>query len=227
MGNACRLAALLLIVTPELLHARVYWRQPVDVPGSWAKAYESPIRLQRGEGDLHVFVTGDRLSSVEVHLRKLHGDELTWFSGEVMAWGMAIEDGMLYRYLVQPRPPEDGGYWVVALSQKMGEAGKPGQEPARHQLTELPRLPNSRPTFYSLAEDTKMQVEVSSTPSSPAAALDQLTQMLTSDGWQASPANTGGFRMFVRRDQVALLGANRGKDGQTRVLRLHKPLGVK
>ncbi len=221
------MAALLLILAPGRMNARVYWRQPVDVPGEWARAYQSPIRLQRGKGDLNVFVTGQGLKNVEAHLRNLHGDALSWVPGEVMAWGMAIEDGVLYRYLVQPRPPEDGGFWVVALSQPVRQAGKPAQDPERHQLTELPRLPNSRPTFYSHAEDTHVQVEISVTPASPDAALDQLSDMLQGDGWQASPANTGGFRMFVRRDRVALVGANTGKDGQTRVLRLHKPLGVK
>lgn len=227
MRRACRMAVLLIALLPVASEARVYWRQPVDVPDRWARAYKSPIKLQNGKGDLNVFVTGESLGSVENHLRRLHGDELAWVSGEVMAWGMVIEDGVLYRYLVQPRPPEDGGYWVVTLSQQLNQAGKPGQGPNRHQLKELPKLAGSTPTFYSFAEDTKMQVEISSTATTPDGALDQLTDMIIADGWQASPANTGGFRMFVRRDRVALIGANRGKDGQTRVLRLHKPLGVK
>jgi hypothetical protein len=205
----------------------VYWRQPADSPGSWSQAYHSPFKLQNGEGEITIFATGDRLEGIASHLKSLHGDALVWVPGEVMAWGMAMEDGHLYRYLVQPRPPEEGGFWIMAYAQTVREAGKPGQQPDRHQLKQFPSLPQSTPTFYSFDEGNKLTVEISTTRSQPDAALNQLSEMLTSDGWQPSPLNTGGFQMFVKRDQVAFLGANIGKDGQTRVLRLHKPLGVK
>lgn len=216
---------LLLLVSPPAF-ARVFWRQPVDLPSGWTRAYASEVDLQNGGGGLQVFSTPDRLEGVEARLRSLHGDNLAWIPGEVMAWALAVEDGWVYRYLAQPLP-DGAGFWVTVLRQPARRAGKPGEEPRRHQLKALPAYPQSQPTFYSHDAGNRLTVEISRTGGAPEAALDILSEMLEADGWQASPGNTGGFRMFVRRDRVAFLGARRGKDGFTRVLRLHKPLGVK
>jgi len=216
-----------MALTPLHLEAEVFWRHPADIPGNWARAYQTDVRLQNGSGELAIYISGDRLSGVEAYLRGLHGDHLSWYSGDVMAWGMAIEDGLLYRYLVQPRPEPQGGFWITALTQPVREAGRPADSPRTHQLNDLPTLPQSTPTFYSKDEGNQTEVEISETVANPASALDQLSTRIVEEGWQPSPANLGGFRMFVRRDRVAFVGAHRGKDGRTRVLRLHKPLGVR
>lgn len=221
---AARMVCALLAVS---LHAEVFWKHPVDIPQAWALAYQTAIEMDGGKGELTIHVSGERLRGIEAHLRKRHGDALAWSPGEVMAWGMVIEDRALHRYLVQPRPDDQGGYWITSLSMPIRETTPPGRPSRAHQLTDLPALPNSRPTFHSLDKGNRTEVEISVTPAAPDAALDQLSTMIEADGWQPSPANVGGFRMFVRRKRVAFLGAQRGKDGQTRVLRLHKPLGLR
>jgi len=206
--------------------ADVFWRQPADLPQGWTRAYAAPVRVQEGKGDMQVFATADRIEQIGEQLRREHGESLAWMPGENVAWALALEKGWLHRYLVQPRPPGEGGFWVIALRQRVSEAGKPGKAPTAHQLKDLPVFPQSTPTFFSLDEGNQLALEVSSTSAEPNAVLEQLSQSMTAQGWQASPANTGGFRLFVRKDRVAAISASRAEDGFTRVLRLHKPLGV-
>ncbi len=209
----------------SLTWADVFIRQPADIPGTWQRMYSSPLRLQNAKGELTLYHASDSLRLIEISLRNRHGDHLAWVAGEVMAWAMAIQDGWLNRYLVQPLP--EGGFWIAEYRQPLRSAGSPGDLPDRHQLKELPVLPQSEPTFYSYDEGNQLSVEISTCNSSPEAALETLSQIVERDGWKPSPVNTGGFQAFVRGEKVAFLGAQRGKDGITRILRLHKPLGVK
>ncbi|MEX2382441.1 MAG: hypothetical protein WD490_08660 [Opitutales bacterium] len=214
----------LLLCPATLVSARVFWRQPASLPQSWDRAYSAPVRLQNGKGQFDTFISRDALPEIETRLREEHGEDLVWLAGEVMAWGMALTDGWLTRYLVQPLP--DGGFWIARLHQPERQAGKPGDKPDRHQLKDLPVYPQSKPSFYSHDEGNQLTVEISECTAGPEAALQTLARMVEEAGWSPSPVNTGGFQVFVRGDRVAFLGAKRGKDGITRILRLHKPLGV-
>ncbi len=217
---------LLLALLPAAVVAEVFWRTPAGLPAGWSQAYSSPVRLQDGHGELRVLGAPDSLDAIHARLRREHGDRLAWMPGENVAWALVFEKGWLHRYLVQPRPPAEGGFWILALRQQVPAATPPGDAPARHQLRELPVHPQSRPSFYSLDEGTRLALEISRSPSEPAAVLGSLDAALRAEGWQPSPANTGGLRLYVRRDCVAAVSASRGSDGFTRVLRLHKPLGV-
>ncbi len=216
--------AILSLATP--LQAKVFWRTPATLPDSWTRAYQSPVKLQEGEGELEVFGSSDSLRQIEARLKDQHGDNLAWMPGENVAWAMAIEQGRLYRYLVQPRPHGEG-FWVMVVEQRLAEAGKPGQKPQQHQLKEVPAYPASQPSFYNFTEENQTAIEVSVHPGEPGAILEGLSMQLEADGWNASPTNTGGFRMFIKRDEVAVISANRSKDGLSRIVRLHKRLGVK
>jgi len=220
-----RLLIALLSLCGLVVSADVFLRQPADLPQSWQRAYSAPFRLQNSKGELELFRSGDELSLIEIALRNDHGDGLAWIAGELMAWGMIIEDGWLIRYLVQPHP--EGGSWIVRYKQPLKTAGKPGDIPDRHRLKDLPIYPQSTPSFYSHDEGNRVTVEISECSATPDAALQTLARMTKEDGWTPSPLNTGGFQVFVRGEKVAFLGAQRGKDGRTRILRLHKPLGVK
>lgn len=215
---------LLLLCSASLVSARVFWRQPASLPQSWNRAYSAPVRLQNGKGQFETFVSRDSLDQIETRLRDQHGEDLVWVPGEIMAWGMALSDGWLTRYLVQPLP--DGGFWIARLHQPERQAGAPGEKPHRHQLKDLPVYPQSEPSFYSHDEDNQLTVEISECNASPEAALHTMARLVEAAGWSPSPVNTGGFQVFVKGDRVAFLGAQRGKDGITRILRLHKPLGV-
>ena len=214
-----------LLACGTLVSAEVFLRQPANIPQSWERAYRAPFHLQNSKGELEIYRSEDSLDLIHIALQNRHGEDLAWVAGEVMAWAMAIQDGWLTRYLVQPLP--EGGFWITSFRQPLRDAGKPGDEPSRHRLRQLPVLPQSSPTYYSFNEENKLGVEISATPSSPESALNTLAQMIVSDGWTPSPLNTGGFQTFIRGNNVAFIGAQRGKDGQTRILRLHKPLGVK
>lgn len=221
-----RRAALALLICAGLrVMGDVFLRQPADLPGSWQQMYQSPLRLQNSKGELTLYHSADPLRLIEISLRNRHGDALAWVSGEVMAWAMAIQEGWLTRYLVQPLP--EGGFWITQFRQPMRSAGSPGEALGRHQLKDLPSLPQSEPTFYSFDEGNQLSVEISTCAGSPEDALATLADMVARDGWKPSPVNTAGFQTFVRGKKVAFLGAQRGKDGITRILRLHKPLGVK
>jgi hypothetical protein len=215
---------LLTLSMATLVSARVFWRQPASIPQNWDRAYSAPMRLQNGSGHFDTFISRDSLVQIENRLRDEHGEDLVWIPGEVMAWGMALADGWLTRYLVQPLP--EGGFWIARLRQQERQAGKPGDKPDRHQLQDLPVYPQSNPSFYSHDEGNRLTVEISECNASPEAALQTLARLVEDAGWSPSPVNTGGFQVFVRGDRVAFLGAQRGKDGITRILRLHKPLGV-
>jgi hypothetical protein len=220
-----RWAALLCGLCLAPLRAEVFWRQPGGLPSEWQRAYASPVKLQDGEGDMDLFATGGTLAQIEARLRKQHGDSLAWMAGENVAWALALADGWLYRYLVQPQP-EGAGFWVMALRQREKNAGRPGAAPRKHQLRDIPVFPHSEPTLYVKDEGNHLAVEISMTPAAPAAVLDQLGESLKADGWVESGVSTGGLRWFLRRDRMALLTAQQGPDGNTRVLRLHKPIGV-
>ena len=141
-----------------------------------------------------------------------------------MAWALSVQDGRIFRYLIQPQPR--GDRWIALFESELSTAPPPGASPDRHQLTKLPSPVGGIPTFYSHDKGNQTSVEVSEVPGSPDGALLSMGQQLESSGWTPSPANTGGFRMYVKGKSVAFLGSHLGKDGITRVLRLHKPLGV-
>ena len=214
-----------LLAAGCLAPAQVFWRRSAGPPSAWQQAYDAPIRLQEGSGNTSLYGVEGSLRQIENDLRARHGDDLVWMRGGNVAWGLALENGMLHRYLVQPRPEADL-WWVLHTRQREREATRPGRQPARHQLTDIPSLAGSQPAFYTRDEDNRLALEVSKTLATPDSALDQLSNALQQDGWVASPTNTGGMRIFIQRDQVAILGANRAADGFTRVVRLHKPLGV-
>lgn len=208
-----------------LAPAQVFWRRPAAPPSAWQQAYDAPVRLQEGSGNAALFGVEGSLRQIENDLRARHGENLVWMPGEHVAWGLAMESGMLHRYLVQPRP-EAEHYWVLHTRQREREATPPGKQPGQHQLTDLPALAGSQPTFYTKDEDNHLAVEVSMSLANPGSALEQLSDALQQDGWVASPTNTGGMRLFIQRDQLAILSATPGADGFTRIVRLHKPLGV-
>lgn len=216
-----------LVLTGILsLPAQVFWRRPATFGRGWRSAREAPVRVQEGRGDARMYAVEGRLQQIEADLRNRHGEALAWRAGENVAWALALDNNRLHRYLVQPLPEGDG-FWVLHLEQSARQAGKPGQRPTSHQLREVPHFPQSEPRFFTRDEENLFALEVSSTPAAPAAVLEQMDGALRGDGWLPSPLNTSGMRMYIRRDQVAVLGAVRGKDGMTRVTRLHKPLGVK
>ncbi len=217
--------ALLCGLALSVLRAEVFWRHPGGLPAEWQRAYASPVRLQDAGGDMELFATGGSLAQIEARLRKQHGDSLAWMGGENVAWALALADGWLYRYLVQPQPRGEG-FWVMALRQRERDAGRPGAAPRKHQLREIPVFPHSEPTLFVKDGGNGLAVEISLTPAAPASVLDQLGESLKADGWVDGGVASGGLRWYMRRDRIALLTAQRGPDGNTRVLRLHKPIGV-
>ncbi|WFB35640.1 hypothetical protein P3T73_15930 [Kiritimatiellota bacterium B12222] len=218
------LCALLLSCGPWVW-GDVFLRRPADIPSSWERAYHTDIAFQNSKGELELFRSWDSVDLIRIALQNQHGDQLAFVAGEIMGWGLVIEKGSLIRYLVQPLP--EGGSWIVRIKEPLRRAGKPGDLPHRHQLDDLPIYPQSIPTFYSHDQGNQVSVEISECNASPAEALNALSQMVEAAGWTPSPINTGGFQVFVKGEKVAFLGAQRGKDGRTRILRLHKPLGVK
>jgi hypothetical protein len=206
------------------VHADVFWRRPADLPGTWSRAYETPFESQGHEGTLTLYGTRDTLDQIESALRLQHGDSLLWMPGEIMAWAVAVRQGRIFRYLVQPRP--NGEHWIALFDSRLAGAPEPGEEVTRHELRKLPAPVGGKPTFYSLDKGNQSAIEISEVPGSPEGALISLGQRLEDAGWTPSPVNTGGFRMYVKGKSVAFLGSHAGKDGITRVLRLHKPLGV-
>lgn len=225
-GTVLKAGVLALLAVSGFVRADVFWRRPTALPGSWEHGYTSPFESQGHQGTVSVYGTADRLPEIEASLRERHGDRLVWMPGEVMAWALAIERNRLYRYLIQPRP--GGDQWIAVFESDARTAPDPGTPPvAGHQLTSLPAPAGGLSTFYSHDAGNEATVEISEVAASPDGALTSLAQRLKESGWSPSPVNTGGFQMFTKGNQVALLGAHRGKDGITRVLRLHKPLGVK
>lgn len=212
----------LLLLT---LQAEVFWRRPIDLPGSWQQAYTSPFESQGHQGTMTVYGTSDTFDQIENALRHLHGDSLVWMPGEVMAWALATDGKRLYRYLIQPR--SNRAHWIACFESDVRTAPPPGTKPTRHQLRDLPVPAGARPSFYSYDAGNKAAVEISEVAASPEGVLLGLSKQLERAGWKPSPVNTGGFRMFAKGNSIAFLGAHRGKDGVTRILRLHKPLGMK
>ncbi len=205
--------------------ADVFWRWPAGLPETWQQMYSSPFESQGHRGTLTVFTADGRLQGIEAALRNRHPDSLIWMPGEVMAWAVAVEGRSLQRYLVQPRP--NGEWWIAAFESDLRTAPASGTRPDRHQLRDLPAPAGGTPAFHSHDAGNRASVEISEVAASPSGALTSLSRQLQDAGWTPSPVNTGGFRMFVKGNSVAFLGAHEGKDGITRVLRLHKPLGVK
>jgi hypothetical protein len=216
----------LLLTLGTSAQARVFWKRPADIPEGWTRAHASDVRLQSQQGKMEIFVTPDSLQGVETVLRKLHGEDLVWVPGEVMGWGLAIQDGWMTRYLVQPLP-ESAGFWILSLRQPLRGTPPPGTSPSRHQLKAVPPYPQSVPTFFSEEADTRVRVEISQTTASPEAVLESLSERVRGAGWTPSPVNTAGFRTFTRGEEIAMLSAQLGKDGTTRILRLHKSPEVK
>jgi len=205
---------------------QVFWRRPRALPGEWTRGIQAPFRLQEGRGDLELFAVDGSLADIEQDLRARHGDDLAWMPGEHVAWAVALSRGELHRYLIQPQP-DLSGFWVVSMRQRVSEAGRPGIPPESHQLREIPAFPQSQPSFFTQNEDTRMSLEVSVTFARPESVIRQLDEALRGDGWTPAPTNLGGMRMYFRRDHLAIVSANRDKEGTTRVVRLHKPSGVR
>jgi len=217
--------ASILLCIGLYVSADVFWRQPADLPGSWQTAYTSPFASQGHEGTVTIYGTSDSLIQIGSTLRNLHGDRLMWMPGEVMAWAVAVEGTSLYRYLIQPRL--NGEFWIAGFESDVRTAPAPGTLPSTHQLRDLPIPAGAIPTFYTYDKGNEAALEISEVLASPEGALLGLSEKMESRGWTPSPINTGGFRMFAKGQRIALIGVQQGKDGRTRILRLHKPLGVK
>ena len=216
-------ALLCLVFAGGLGTAQVFWRRPRVMPGSWVRGIQAPFRLQEGRGDMELFAVEGSLRDIELDLVERHGEDLAWMAGEHVAWAVALVGGELHRYLIQPQP--DGvGFWVLSLRQRFSEAGRPGTPPEKHQLRELPAFPQSQPSFFTRNEDSRMALEVSVTFAQPESVIEQLDAAMQADGWTPAPTNLGGMRMYFRREHLAMLSANRDREGTTRVVRLHKPL---
>ena len=218
-----RIFLLVFVVCGGLGTAQVFWRRPRALPVEWARGFQAPFRLQEGRGETELFAVEGSLTDIEHDLRGRHGDDLAWMAGENVAWAVALTQGELHRYLIQPQP-DLSGFWVVSMRQRVSEAGRPGIPPEKHQLRELPAFPQSQPSFFTRNEDSRMALEVSVTFAPPESVIEQLDAALQGDGWTPAPTNLGGMRMYFRREHLAILSANRDKEGTTRVVRLHKPL---
>ena len=218
-----RFVMLCLVLAGGLGTGQVFWRRPRAVPGDWVRGIQAPVRLQEGRGEMELFAVEGSLTDIEHDLRGRHGDDLAWMPGEHVAWAAAMSGGELHRYLIQPQP-DLSGFWVVSMRQRVSEAGRPGIPPENHQLRELPAFPQSQPSFFTRNEDSRMALEVSVTFAPPESVIEQLDAALQGDGWTPAPTNLGGMRMYFRREHLAILSANRDKEGTTRVVRLHKPL---
>lgn len=218
-----RVLLFLLVALGGLGTGQVFWRRPRAVPADWTRGMQAPIRLQEGRGDMALYAVEGSLAEIEHDLRARHGGELAWMPGQHVAWAVALSQGELHRYLVQPQP-DLNGFWVVSVRQRVAEAGRPGGVPSTHQLRQLPVFPQSRPSFFTRNEDSRMAVEVSVTPAPPESVIAQMDDAMRSGDWVPAPTNTGGMRMYFRGDDLAMISANRDREGTTRVVRLHKPL---
>ena len=207
------------------VYAEVFWKHPASGAASWQTAYTTPYTLQGQHGTLSVLSATDSLEQIHHALTEQHGDRLVWFPGDGAAWAMALDHSTLVRYLIQPLP--SGAWWITKFESNTQTAPPPFSLPTKHQLNDLPIPAGAIPSFYSHDEGNEVQVEISEVSASPQGALRDLSDKLENAGWTPSPTNTGGFAMFVKGKRVAFLGAKAGKDGRTRILRLHKPLGVK
>ena len=206
--------------------ADVYWRQKHSTPAGWTRAYHVPADLTHGKGEVSVFSAEGDVPSVLDAIHELHGDSFAAFPGEEAAWGVAMPEGWLLRYFLQRHPKQDT-VLVTRVAQKKKEAGAPGESPQRHQLRDLPAYAGSRPTYYLKDGGTQMAVEISTTSAPPAAVLSSMRSSMDAAGWTESLPGEGGLAWYMRKGALGLITAQRSPDGFTRVLRLHKPLGVK
>lgn len=215
---------LLLMVVPSF--GEVYWRQKHSLPPGWVRAYHVPAELSQGKGELSVYAVDGGISAALASLETMHGAAFTAFPGESAAWGLALPEGWVLRYVLCAHPREEKTL-VTRVAQRERDAGAPTGRPERHQLQELPHYIGSKPSYYLKDGGTQMAVEISVTPAPAFAVLNSMRSSMESVGWlEAFPVN-GGMAWYMKRGELALVSAQKSGDGTTRVLRLHKPIGVK
>lgn len=206
--------------------ADVFLRERRDLPPGWTHAYQTEVILNHGKGLVQVLHADTGLLQVVDRLKKLYGDRFVGSASQEIAWGFVIEGEWVMRYFLQ-QDPEQGGTVITRVQQKRSEAGAPGADPTTHQLKEIPPLPGSEPTYFFKDADTLMAMEISTCRQTPSSALDTMESVLVQAGWQKGLPGEGGMLWYMKQDRLALVSAQKSDDGFTRVLRLHKPIGVK
>lgn len=212
-----------------LASAKVYWRTKSDVPQGWKRAYHANVELNNGKGTVSMYGTIENTMQEALKiLVEMHGEKGHFSSDEEMAWGFAIEDGILYRYLLQLG--EGDMILITCIQQNAKKVGKPGQLPHQHQLKKVPTAAGSFPTYYMKDQHTQMATEISASYQSPSSVMETLGDELLSKGWlETLPPGEDedhAMRWFIKRNEMILISARRTDDGATRILRVHKPLGV-
>lgn len=173
----------------------------------WELAQRSEMDFGGIQGEALVWSADGTAAGITDRLRAFYTDAgLTnaFFSGEAMAWGMAAENGEIYRYLVADSGPGRGTQ-VYQMRQPARATPAPPRGEAGHRLEGVPVFPGSEPGLYIADLTAGTATEVSTTTADPAAVLEYLTTAAVSKGWSLSSPAGSPMRLLTRGRQVMMV----------------------
>lgn len=189
--------------------------------------YSADIQLNGGNAHLSVFsfdLATDRLVN---KLQNTFDGSSFEFKGGTMAFGLIKEGDTVLRLIILQLTAESQAL-VVKIEQSAADYEASIKPPNEHMIAEIPEFPGSTPVFYARNRDTALQLESSSTRSTPADVNRFYSDRLGAAGWQAPLQDASSLRLFMKGPAVCMVFATEpDKTGTSTITLLHKTHGVK
>ena len=214
------------------VNAKVYERWSADPkkgpPGryGWQLAYESEMNLNGLDGVVRVYGVEKPLHEVISELEEYYqrdGYSGEFFRGSPMAWGVGRDGRSAVRYFLQEGANHTSTL-INEIQQPLKEYLKTLEKPLEHHLEVVPVFPGSTPTYFMHDYGSGMATEISSSRSSPETITDHYHRILPSKGWKNRIGEAGSMRVFEKGNELILISASQGDDGESRITRVHKKL---
>lgn len=213
--------------------ARVSWLQPgfshgpvsAGQPG-WDLAYKSSVRINGGRGELETLGVNVNVATAAQALQRAYSDRggaaAAWAGGRA-AWGIASVGGSVVRWLaVQTASPR--ACIVFRLTQSREDAQASLLPVRRHQIEDLPALPEAQPSMFLADDDQGWNLEYSTAPGDPADVGGRMDSAMASQGWlSVTPRSNRGDTTvcgYRRGGRTAWIHVSPDPKGGVRVLRM-------
>ena len=201
-------------------------------------AYEAPVKINGGSGQLSIFSYDEPLTTVSKKLaRAFASADIAAESGTMSLATVARGNRVLRLLLLQMDSP--GRTLVFAVNQSKLEFAASADPPSHHPIRQVRSFPGSKPVFFAANEETGMSLSISLVDADPRGVGIALESGLLSDGWQpalqpseqdsTAPApppialDDSPMRVYLMRDQLCCTLIEPAEHaGTSRIILLHK-----
>lgn len=196
-------------------------------------AYEAPVTINGGKGQLTVFAFEKPIADVVGELARAFAVTGYHYAGGTMGYGSVSANGQT-RTLVAIQMGDPLRTIVFHTEQSDADRRRSASPPTGPLLTDIPEFPGSTPVFSASDENAGMSMAISRTQTGEAEVRQTLDMALAGEGWRSAFPSAGAtapaprLRVYLKQQQVCcvLVDASE-RQGETRITILHKQHGMK